>query len=82
MNSLFWSPVATSAQDSMLSQILNNTNLDVVQAYATPRTKTLMSESKIARARIYQQQGRTLSQIADMLGISVSTLSNALKGES
>ena len=78
-----WEAIEAGAiSNSMLSQILNNTNLDIVQAYATPRTKTLMSESKIARARIYQQQGRTLSQIADMLGISVSTLSNALKGES
>lgn len=78
-----WEAIEAGAiSNSMLSQILNNTNLDVVQAYATPRTKTLMSESKIARARIYQQQGRTLSQIADMLGVSVSTLSNALKGGS
>lgn len=78
-----WEAIEAGAiSNSMLSQILNNTNLDIVQAYATPRTKTLMSESKIARARIYQQQGRTLSQIADMLGVSVSTLSNALKGES
>ena len=78
-----WEAIEAGAiSNSMLTQILNNTNLDVVQAYATPRTKTLMSESKIARARIYQQQGRTLSQIADMLGVSVSTLSNALKGES
>ena len=41
-----------------------------------------MSDSKIARAKIYQQQGRTLSQISDMLGVSVSTLSSALKGGS
>lgn len=77
-----WEAIEAGAiSNSLLTQILNNTNLDVVQAYATPRTKTSMSETKIARAKIYQQQGRTLAQIADMLGVSVSTISNALKGE-
>ena len=77
-----WEAIEAGAiSNSLLSQILNNTDLDLVQALATPRTKVLMSESKIARAKIYQQQGRTLAQIADMLGVSVSTLSNALKGE-
>lgn len=78
-----WEAIEAGAiSNSMLSQILNNTNLDIVQSYAIPRSKTLMSPNKIARAKIYQQQGRTLSQIADMLGISVSTLSSALKGDS
>jgi len=77
-----WEAIESGAiSNSLLSKILNNTNLDVVQTYATPRAKTMMSESKIARAKIYQQQGRTLAQISDMLGVSVSTLSNALKGE-
>lgn len=77
-----WEAIEAGAiSSSLLSQILNNTNLDLVQDLATPRTKVLMTDSKIARARIYQQQGRTLAQIADMLGVSVSTLSNALKGE-
>ena len=78
-----WEAIEAGAiSNSLLSQILNNTNLDLVQDLATPRTKVLMTDSKISRARIYQQQGRTLAQIADMLGVSVSTLSNALKGES
>ena len=77
-----WEAIEAGAiSPSSLKDILNNTNLDLVQDLATPRTKVLMTDSKIARARIYQQQGRTLAQIADMLGVSVSTLSNALKGE-
>lgn len=78
-----WEAIEAGAiSNNLLSQILNNTDLDKVQDLATPRVKTLMSDSKIARARIYQQQGRTLAEIADMLGVSVSTLSNALKGGS
>lgn len=78
-----WEAIEAGAiSNSMLAQILNNSKIETVQALATPRTKILMSDSKITRARIYQQQGRTLAQIADMLGVSVSTLSNALKGGS
>ena len=78
-----WEAIEAGAiSSSLLSQILNNTNLDIVQTYATPRPKTLMSDAKVARAKIYQQQGRTLAEISDMLGVSVSTLSNALKGDS
>ena len=77
-----WNAIDAGAiSNSLLQQILNNTNLDVVQKYATPQPQSLMSGSKIARAKIYQSQGRALSEIADALGVSVSTLSRALKGE-
>ena len=78
-----WEAIESGAiSNSRLTQILNNTNLDVVQSLATPRSNVTMSESKITRAKIYQEQGRTLAQISDMLGVSVSTLSRALKGGS
>lgn len=77
-----WEAIESGAiSNALLKQILDNTNLDVVQSYATPRSKTLMSDSKIARAKIYLSQGRLMSEIADALGVSVSTLSRALKGE-
>lgn len=76
-----WEAIEAGAiSNSLLKSILNNTNLDLVQGLATPRTQVLMSPNKIARARIYQEQGRTLAQIADMMGVSVSTLSKSLKG--
>ena len=75
-----WEAIEAGAiSNALLKQILDNTNLDVVQEYATPRTKTVMSDSKIARAKIYLSQGRALSEIADALGVSVSTLSKTLK---
>lgn len=77
-----WNAIEAGAiSNNLLTNILNNTDLDLIQSYAIPRTKTLMSESKLARARIYQAQGRALSEIADALGVSVSTLSRSLKGE-
>jgi len=77
-----WNAIEAGAiSNNLLTQILANTDLDVVQSYAIPKSKTLMSDSRIARARIYQSQGRPLSEIADALGVSVSTLSRSLKGE-
>ncbi len=77
-----WNAIEAGAiSNNLLTQILNNTKLDVVQNYATPRSKILMSDSKIARAKIYLSQGRLMSEIADALGVSVSTCSRALKGE-
>lgn len=77
-----WNAIEAGAiSNNLLAQILSNTDLDLIQSYAIPRTKSIMSESKITRARIYQSQGRALSEIADALGVSVSTLSRSLKGE-
>ena len=77
-----WEAIESGAiSNALLKQILDNTNLDVVQSYATPRSQVLMSDSKIARAKIYKAQGRVMSEIADALGVSVSTLSRSLKGE-
>ena len=77
-----WEAIEAGAiSNSLLKSVLNNTDLKVVQSYATPRTRPTLSENKIARARIYQQQGRSMAEIADVLGVSVSTLSKSLKGE-
>lgn len=77
-----WEAIEAGAiSNNLLKQILSNTDLDMIQSYAIPKSRTIMSESKIARARIYQAQGRALSEIADALGVSVSTLSRSLKGE-
>lgn len=77
-----WNAIESGAvSNALLKRILDNTNLDLVQTYATPRARTLMSDSKIARAKIYMAQGRAMSEIADALGVSVSTLSVSLKGE-
>jgi len=75
-----WEAIEAGAiSNSLLSQILNNTKLEDVQALATPQSQITMTPSKIARARIYLQQGRTLAEVADALGVSVTTLSNSIK---
>lgn len=76
-----WEAIQAGAiSNNILSQILNNTDLDVIKQYATPRTKTGMSTAQLSRARQLLSAGYTQAEIASSLGISTSTLSNALKG--
>ena len=44
-----------------------------------PKNQKLMSSAKIARARTMFNQGRTNDEVAEALGVSVSTLLRALE---
>lgn len=78
-----WQAIQEGAiSNNMLGRILDNTDLDVIKQYATPRANSVMSTSKMARANSMLASGYTQSEIADALGIPTSTLSSAiLRGE-
>jgi hypothetical protein len=61
-----------------LKQILDNTDDDVVKQLATPKSKVLMTDVKMQRAQIMLAGGYTQSEIADALGVSVTTLKRGL----
>lgn len=61
-----------------LTQILKNADMDVVKSYAMPRNGTVMPPSKVARAKRLLSNGYTTSEIADFLGVSVSTINRVL----
>ena len=52
--------------------------MDVIKQLAMPRSTPLMSNAKITRARNMARQGRTISEIAEALNVSVSTLQSAI----
>lgn len=75
-----WEAIQAGAiSNSLLSQILNNTKLEDVQTLATPKEQKVLSDANIAKAKLYQQKGKTLSEIANALGVSTSTISRALE---
>ena len=75
-----WEAVQAGAiSPSRLSQILQNADLDKVKALATPRTKLTMTTAKTDKARSMLASGYTISEVADSLGVSTSTLSSALQ---
>ena len=78
-----WEAIQAGAvSNNMLNRILDNTDLDVVKQYATPRTNTVMSSAKMARAKSMLASGYTQAEIADALGVPTTTLNDAiLRGE-
>jgi transcriptional regulator/DNA-binding transcriptional regulator YiaG len=75
-----WEAIQAGAISSnKLNQILNNADLDRVKQLATPKTNLLMTTTKIERARAMAEAGFTQAEIADQLGVSLSTLKDAIK---
>lgn len=74
-----WEAIQAGAiSSSKLSKILNNTDLDIVKQFAMPRTKKGLSGAKLSRAKSMMASGYSQADVAEALGISVSTLSKAL----
>lgn len=61
-----------------LRQILANADIETVKALATPRTQVLMTNTKLARAKLLINAGYTQAEIADQLGVSLTTLKDEL----
>lgn len=77
-----WTAIQSGAiSNNKLTQILDNTDLDLVKQLATPRTNTVMSTAKMARAKSMLNAGYTQSEIADALGVPATTLNSAIGRE-
>ena len=74
-----WEAIQAGAiSNNSLMKILDNTDLDRIKNYATPRNYPVLTEAKLSRARALMNNGKTYSEIAEALGISVSTVARAL----
>lgn len=74
-----WDAIQAGAiSPNKLTQILRNTDLDVVKTYATPRQATVMTSAKQTQAKNLLNSGRTLAEVADILGVNVNTLKSSL----
>lgn len=70
-----WEAIQAGAiSANKLSAILDNTNMDKIKQLATPKSFPSMSPSKIATAKSMMAKGKSRADIADHLGVSVSTL--------
>jgi predicted DNA-binding protein (UPF0251 family) len=73
---------ARALPDTVLREILDNTDMDVVRSYATPKMKLLMTTSRTNQAlRLIEQGNLTRQEIADKLGVSLTTLDRAIGAE-
>ena len=76
-----WDAIQSGAiSNAMLKEILTNTNVDQIREYATPRTDTKMTPTATSRAMSMLESGYTRSEVAQQLGVSLSTLDRATNG--
>lgn len=74
-----WSAVQSGAiSNNKLNQILNHADLDQIKQLATPKSNVLMTPVKQQRAQAMAASGYTQSEIADALGVSLTTLKTTL----
>lgn len=78
-----WEAIQAGAiSNHMLKQILDKADIDRVKKLATPRAShTVMTTVKKRRAEQMLSSGYPLSDIADQLGVNISTLKASLGGE-
>ena len=75
-----WEAIQAGAiSTNKLKKIIDNSDLDSLKQLAMPRESSLMSPGKIAKAKAMQANGYQSNEIADALGVSVSTLYKSLE---
>lgn len=77
-----WDAIQAGAiTENTLNKILNNINIDELREKATPRTTQHLSASKINKIKAMAASGYSLSEIAESIGVSTTTISTHLKGK-
>jgi len=65
--------------DSKLKRILDNTDLEQIRKLATPKPTILMTDAKLRRAESMLRSGYTQAEVAEQLGVSLTTLKTGIK---
>ncbi|MEG0239547.1 MAG: helix-turn-helix domain-containing protein [Anaerorhabdus sp.] len=77
-----WNAIQSGAvSTNKLIQIMKNADLDKVKELATPRAKPKLGTAKLARVQGLLDKGYTYAEIANDIGVSVSTIRSAMKEE-
>lgn len=72
---------AGALSSSKASSVIKYMDKDALKKYAIPKNPTTVSSSKIARIKSLSKNEYTLAEIADSVGLSVTTVSNILSGK-
>lgn len=76
-----WEAIQAGAVSfTKLNKILNNTDLERIKELATPRDSKVLTTAKLVRAEAMLKRGITMAEVADALGVSTSTIYDALEG--
>lgn len=78
-----WEAIQAGAiSNNKLSKILDNSDMERVKELATPRSTKTISSGKMLRAEQLKASGRTMSEIATILGVPLSTLKSSMDAAS
>ena len=76
-----WDAIQAGAvSNNTLTQILKVADLDEVKKLATPKNKPTLSNAKVSRVKAMANAGYTQAEIAESLGLSISTVNKAING--
>lgn len=76
-----WEAIQSGAiSKTKLTRILNNTDIDKLRERAMPRETKTLNAGQVARMKNMQASGVSLAQMAEVFGVSTSTISKYLKG--
>lgn len=74
-----WEAIQAGAiSDSKLRSILDNTDSDILKQKAMPRNTPVLRTSQVNKIKAMANSGYSLTDIADAIGVSVTTISNTL----
>jgi predicted transcriptional regulator len=74
-----WDAIQAGAiSNHKLEQILNNADLDTVKKLATPKPELKMTSTKKARAQSMLESGYTQAEVAQALGVGLTTLKTSI----
>lgn len=77
-----WEAIQAGAlSDTRVTDILKNADTDRVRELATPKRKTLMTSANTARAQRMLDSGLTRAEVAQALGVSLTTLDEVTDAE-
>lgn len=76
-----WEAIQAGAvSESVLNNILSNTDVDIIRQRATPRATSSLSQAKVNKIKSMNNSNYSLAEIANAIGVSTSTVSKYLKG--
>lgn len=77
-----WEAIQRGAiSNSLLKKVMKESKPDRIRELALPKSYSGMAPGKVARAKAMLAAGHTQADVADILGVSVSTLMNNVNGD-
>lgn len=77
-----WEAIQHGAiSNSLLKRVIAESKPDRIRELALPKSYSGMAPGKVARAKAMLAAGHTQADVADILGVSVSTLMNSVNGD-